>query len=230
MSQLYAFIAERFDSRNVKFWISVVMAFVINGGGIIAYSWWGPSLIGKLSAINLLMMSVLVIINQEDMSKQIIMTLATLMLIGLTAEWLGVHGGILFGDYYYTGVLGAALWNVPIVIGLNWAIVILGCYTLSSIMLSSSWTPVKLKTRAFKIMLTALLATVFDYLLEPAAIHLNFWQWKDAEVPLLNYASWFGVSLVAALLLSLRKLTDNKFAAVLLLTQVIFFIAITLMA
>jgi bisanhydrobacterioruberin hydratase len=230
MSQLYTFIVERFESSAFRFWLSVSIAFAVNGGGILAYVLWGPTLIGELTALNLLLMGGFVLLNQEELSSRLLLFVFLLMLIGLAAEWIGVHTGLLFGEYYYTDTLGLSLWNVPLVIGLNWAIVVLGCSALSSLMLSSHVVPQRLNRKVVKLVLAATLATVFDYFLEPVAIHLNFWQWNNGVIPAFNYLSWFGVSLVGVWILLLQRVPDNKFAAILLLTQSMFFIAIRLIA
>jgi putative membrane protein len=40
---------------------------------------------------------------------------------------LGVHTGILFGNYKYGNALGLKLNDVPILIGINWFIVVYAC-------------------------------------------------------------------------------------------------------
>ena len=72
----------------------------------------------------------------------------------------------------------------------------------------------------------ALLATAFDWLMEPVAVKLGFWTWLgDGAIPFKNYWSWFLVS--AFLLLLFRKLPfpkHNQFAIHLLLIQSLFFL------
>ena len=73
----------------------------------------------------------------------------------------------------------------------------------------------------------SLLATAFDYILEPAAMKLNFWQWANNNIPWFNYSCWFIIS--ATLLLVFNKLQFNKlnsFAIHLFIIQVLFFVAI----
>jgi len=74
----------------------------------------------------------------------------------------------------------------------------------------------------------ALTATLFDWIMEPIAVELKFWQWLgDGTIPVFNYICWFFIS--AGLLLLLRLLPvnrQNQFAVHLLLIQSIFFIAL----
>jgi uncharacterized membrane protein len=44
------------------------------------------------------------------------------------------------------------------------------------------------------VFLAAILAVVFDYVLEPVAINLNYWQWAYNIIPLQNYLAWFLIS------------------------------------
>ena len=44
---------------------------------------------------------------------------------GMIAEWVGVHYDFLFGAYYYGNNLGLKLDGVPLLIGINWALLTL---------------------------------------------------------------------------------------------------------
>jgi putative membrane protein len=72
----------------------------------------------------------------------------------------------------------------------------------------------------------ALLATFFDWILEPVAIKLGFWSWLgDGSVPFFNYVSWF---IISALLLFIFRLfhfnKHNYFAVHLFIIQFLFFL------
>jgi putative membrane protein len=73
----------------------------------------------------------------------------------------------------------------------------------------------------------ALLAVLFDWVIEPAAIKMGYWQWKDGEVPVFNYYCWGFVSIVILAIfyiLPFRK--QNLFAVNLLLIQFMFFLLV----
>ena len=42
--------------------------------------------------------------------------------IGFSAELIGVHSGMLFGNYSYGNNLGLKLAEVPLIIGINWGV------------------------------------------------------------------------------------------------------------
>lgn len=223
------FLSQRFERLAPKFWISASIALLFNMGGILAFLLWGKSLLSSLSALNLLVMGILVFINHERISKKFVIIFLSILLIGFTAEIIGVNTGIIFGDYQYSDVLGIAIFGVPLIIGLNWAVVVLGAHALAQLIVSSKFWPAVLKKTWLSLILAAGLATLFDYLLEPVAIYLNFWQWEAGVIPMLNYISWFGVSLVALLLVERFNTGENKMAAIVLLAQTIFLVGITLL-
>lgn len=84
----------------------------------------------------------------------------------LAIEIIGVQTGIIFGDYQYGTTLGIKLFDVPLIIGLNWVFIILGIVLFIS---------GKTKNKITIAVSSALLAVVFDFVLEPIAIKLNYW-------------------------------------------------------
>ena len=46
----------------------------------------------------------------------------------------------------------------------------------------------------------ALLASFFDWLMEPIAVKLGYWQWASETIPVYNYICWFLCSLWNCLL------------------------------
>ena len=103
-------------------------------------------------------------------------------LLGFAAEVIGVSQGWLFGSYAYGTSLGIDILGVPILIGLNWAM--LG-YCASSLVMMTG-LPIWQKAA-----LAALLLAGFDACMEPAAIGLGFWHWPACSVPGQNYLGWW---------------------------------------
>lgn len=72
----------------------------------------------------------------------------------------------------------------------------------------------------------ATLAVVFDWLMEPVAVKLGFWNWDgDGSIPLYNYVCWLMISMLLLTIFHfLRFDKENKFAINLLLIQALFFL------
>jgi len=153
--------------------------------------------------------------------------------IGMTVEVVGVQSGMLFGHYRYGTVLGPGVLGVPWLIGLNWFLVAAGAAALadslhdfvSRILPLDSPAAVSRSVLTSRVITGALLAVLFDRIMEPVAMRLGFWSWQDGQVPLLNYVCWF---LVSALLILIGRRTiapgSARFAARLFLIQAIFFL------
>ncbi len=122
--------------------------------------------------------------------------------ITFAVEVAGVKTGIIFGEYTYGKTLGPKLFDVPVVIGFNWVMVILG-----GIMLSRKI----FRHPLLWIIATGILAFIFDYALEPVAIKLDYWTWGGGVVPIKNYVAWFCVACIGAGLfhVSRQKVTSD---------------------
>ncbi len=134
---------------------------------------------------------------------------------GFLVEVAGVHTGIIFGEYAYGEALGFKVAEVPLVIGINWLMLSYLCGSIADRL------PVMLTV---KILIAAGMMTLLDFVIEPVAVRLDFWQWQGGAIPLQNYLAWYGVSALLFLLyfkLPFRK--KNVLAPLLLLLQFLFF-------
>lgn len=138
-----------------------------------------------------------------------------------SVEAIGVHTGVIFGEYYYGSTLGIKLFRVPLVIGFNWVIVVLGAITIAEKFSSN---------KQFTALLAALFTVVFDLPLEVVAVNLDYWQWIPGSVPIQNYVAWFVVAFLVALSFGHSKLqTKGSIIIHYFFIQFVFFILIDLM-
>jgi putative membrane protein len=171
----------------------------------------------ELSYFNLLLSFGILLASRVNMNKKFIGFLIFSFLIGMSVEWIGVHTGLLFGNYKYGENLGLKLFEVPLVIGLNWSML--------TVITASIVDRIK-STMIIKILLAAALMTLFDALMEPVAITSDFWHWKG-DIPLYNYVCWFIVSLVLQAVYFRNQLAEsNKVHDVLLFSMTVFFLSL----
>jgi putative membrane protein len=210
---------------------ATVIAIVFHVIGLAGMLLYDAKIFAHLTWINMLLMFALIFYTQQKITVGFIVFFISCFVGGIAAEIAGTSTGVLFGDYHYTRVLGYSIMQVPLIIGVNWFIV-LYCAGISMYMLSnnvqkeiSSASPRWLKAIAI-ICDTALLAVFFDWLMEPVAIKLGFWQWhSDGSVPFYNYISWLVVSALLAIVFYFCPFPkQNKFAVNLLLIQAMFFL------
>lgn len=178
---------------------------------------------------NLLLCLALIIWTQSQKNLAFYIFFCIAFVTGIVVEVIGVNTSMLFGEYQYGAILGPRIRQVPWVIGINWFIVIYCCgisiHTLLSKALQQMGKQVA-RLRAISVIVDgATLAVFFDWVMEPAAVQLGFWQWNGASIPLFNYISWLVISM---LLLSFFHFANfnkqNKFAIHLLLIQLMFFL------
>jgi bisanhydrobacterioruberin hydratase len=188
------------------------------------------------TVLNLVLMFLLLLWTQAGKKRFFFLFVLLAYGIGFLSEYIGVSTGILFGEYYYGSILGWQYREIPLIIGINWFIVLYCCGITSYYLLKIAGSEKKANrwTRLFQPItvagLGATMAVLFDWVMEPVAIKLGFWYWKDGEVPLLNYQSWWGISFFALLIFNrLNFSKDNVFAVHLLLIQTVFFLFLRLL-
>ncbi|MEZ4913904.1 MAG: carotenoid biosynthesis protein [Chitinophagales bacterium] len=109
------------------------------------------------------------------------------ILVAWFVEVAGVHTKAIFGAYTYGSTLGIKVLGVPPLIGVNWLLCIMGAASLS-LYLGKHW---KIGQNAF---LAALITVLYDFLLEPVAIKLQYWSWENGLPTFQNYLGWWVVS------------------------------------
>ena len=183
----------------------------------------------------LLTMFILLAKTQIKLSKDYILFFLIAFVVGMATEIIGVNTGLLFGDYQYGPVFGPKIFGVPLLIGLNWFVIVFcsGSLLTQSVDLLQKKLNIHLSTPAstlFIVLGGAAIATSFDFILEPVAVKLGFWSWNNGRIPLFNYVCWF---MISAILLSvkmyLKKIPVNTFATSLLVIQAMFFLMLNLL-
>jgi putative membrane protein len=135
---------------------------------------------------------------------------------GFIVEVAGVNTGLIFGSYSYGPTLGTQVIHTPLIIGINWLMLVYGSLVITSRFVEK---------RYFRALIAAVLMVVYDFALEPAAIHLDMWDWGGA-VPMQNYIAWFVISFILTWFADWSGLVNrkNKIAAPLFFVQFVFFI------
>lgn len=217
-----------------KYQIATAIAILFHVIGFAGIMFYDRQLFAQATVINLLLMFVLLIWTQPSKNLYFLLFLVSVFVIGMAAEVTGVNTGSLFGDYRYGNVLGRKFMNVPWIIGINWFLIIYCCGISIHTLLMKAIMRISIETNTKPLTLKAMsvifdgatIAVFFDWVMEPVAIRLGFWQWGNGgDVPLFNYLSWFMVSMsLLALFHFIPFLKKNKFAVHLLLIQLMFFL------
>lgn len=139
------------------------------------------------------------------------------ILVGFGSEVLGIHTGFPFGNYVYGKTLGFKLFEVPLVIGVNWLLLVYLTGNLFSSKIKNDWLA------AF---IAAGLMVAIDVLIEPVAIHLDYWSWEGDVIPFSNYLGWLGVSFFIHFFYRKTRFKKENAISVYLLINLVTFFAI----
>lgn len=221
-------------NRFTKFDIATAIAVLFHTIGLSGLLFFDQAFFLTATPFNLLLSFALLVWTQQGKNVYFIVFFLSCFLLGITVEIIGINTGMLFGDYTYGNVLGYKFKNVPLLIGINWFIIIycsgISMHTLlmKAINRISSDTgkPPKALKALSVIVDGATLAVFFDWLMEPVAVKLGYWVWNgDGSIPLFNYICWFVISLMLLTVFHFAKFSkQNKFAVNLLLIQMMFFL------
>lgn len=218
-----------------RYKIATAIAIIFHAIGLLGMLFFDRDFFISTTPMHLLLMAALIFYSHKNITVGFLFFFLFCFLTGYFVELAGTSTGILFGNYAYGNALGYSFNGVPLIIGINWFVIIYCCgvgisifmkYLVEKLGAEEIVERTHLKTLSF-IVDGAILAVIFDIFLEPAAIKLGYWQWHEGEVPLYNYFCWF---LVSAMMLFVFHLTrssrPNQFAVNLIMIQLMFLLLI----
>jgi putative membrane protein len=174
----------------------------------------------QLTPVGMVLATILLIYFHEPKDQKSWLTFVGITLISFVVEVIGVNTQVLFGNYQYGIALGIQLWNTPVVIGLNWLVLIYCIATMTK----------AIRDRWYFPLVGASAMVLFDWLMEPVANATGMWTWADGIVPLKNYMDWFLVSGFLFLMIRILKVEFNNLMAGLLFTlQLVFFLSLNIL-
>jgi len=199
------------DINAVRLLVAMHIAGVI--GLSVPYS---QNIFTWLVPFNLLANVAIILLFHKTWNKAFLAATSIVMLLGFTVEVIGVDTGDIFGNYWYETTLGYKVLDVPLLIAINWLIVI---YTTSAI------TEEFKIAKPFKVLIASLLTVCLDFLIEPIAIKLDFWDWQGGVIPIQNYVGWFVTALVLHTIWAFSPFEKkNAVAIVLYCCEILFFL------
>ena len=171
----------------------------------------------KLTPFSLLLSLGLLLLYHPSYQRRFWLSFVLIFLSGFLVEVAGVRTGLLFGTYQYGDTLGWKLFHTPLLIGVNWLMLVYCTGYIAGRFVESIY---------FRSIVAAALMVVYDFALEPAAIRLDMWSWEGGAVPLQNYLAWFFIAFGLNYLAGRMGIYQghNKVATPLFFIQMVFFI------
>ena len=174
-----------------------------------------PAFFAPLTPYTLLFTCFVFLFYQPLENKKMIYAFFIIAMLGFIIEVLGVKTGLIFGAYNYGNGLGFKLFKVPLIISLNWALLI-----SASIITISRFS----KHKHVVLGCSAVLITGIDFIIEQVAYKLDFWKFEAALPGWHNYLGWAIVGYVLPYFFYSDLVKGNKtIALVILLLQILFF-------
>ncbi|GAB3824851.1 carotenoid biosynthesis protein [Pontibacter rugosus] len=176
-----------------------------------------PAYFQAYTPLNLLLTNALLFAFHRRWNSKFVIFALIVFAIGFFSEVIGVHTGLIFGSYSYGATLGTKVWDVPLLIGLNWLMLV---YTTGHI------SNLARLPKLLKAILGAALMVLLDYFIEPVATRFDFWRWQG-EIPVSNFIGWFWVALLLQIYFQLTEMfKQNRLSYVVYLVQLVFFIGL----
>jgi putative membrane protein len=190
--------------RENRFTISVF--FPLNGAVLLVASamGWLPDPL----SFNPLLVLVGTIVMRAPLIAGVVPTMGRKALAGVLAlagyayaiEYVGVHTGWPYGEFYYGVELGPTVDGIPLALPVFFLPLVMNAYLLCLLLLGP-------RAGRMLVRLPVVIATVLlmDVVLDPGAVALGFWVYPGGGafygVPLSNYAGWVLSATVAVVVL-----------------------------
>ncbi len=207
--------------KDKRLFVSTIILVVIHVAGIIGLQTEYKDLFLMCTPFNLLLSIGLLFWNHNDFSKSFFIFSVLIFSTGYLVEVAGVKTGMIFGHYSYGKTLGFKLLDVPVIIGINWLMLI---YIIGVVFNKLNINGL------FRSIFGAAALTTLDFFIEVVAIKYDFWKWSNYTPPFQNFVAWFIVSFILLLLFnSMNFKKDNKLAQGLFIIQLVFFITLSVL-
>lgn len=205
--------------RPTKLWPGIYILGSLYLVGMAGFAWpaWQDAF-AALTPLTLMLSSVVVLWYHRQWTLSFFRYLSALFMAGYLVELLGVKTGAIFGAYHYGATLGTKLFDIPLIIGLNWVLLIYASASVTKYLPLPWW---------LQAAIAAGFMALLDVFIEPFAIRFDLWNWEAATVPLQNYVAWFVVAWLMQLGFFRLGFTEKNVPAVMLyLLQLLFFIIV----
>jgi putative membrane protein len=174
-----------------------------------------PAFFSPFTPYTLLFTCFVFLIHIPVADKKFLLAFFTIAFLGYIIEVIGVKTGLIFGKYSYGDGLGIKLLEVPLIISINWAMLICAGIRIVSSIFANKITVLAV---------AALLVTLIDLLIEQVAPKLDFWQFESGLPGIHNYLGWIGVAFfISYFFYPILIKSSRTVSLIILILQIIFF-------
>jgi putative membrane protein len=206
------FVAKHLISERInRFWITFYTVGII--GFSIPYT---QEVFRKLIGFSILLCAVLLLWFHKTWNNRFILASFLILAGGFFIESIGVNTGHIFGEYRYGESLNPQILKTPLLIGVNWWLLIYIVWQLVSQIRTASIA---------RLLFGSIIMVGYDLFLESFAVATDMWSWESGFIPMQNYLAWFIISFIFLSIFKLAKIKyNNPVALKLLAVQIAFFV------
>lgn len=196
--------------------IAIGILWLFHVSGIIGISLGFQEWFASKTSLNLLIMFLALVLFYPLDSLKRWSFFILFGLLGMLAEYLGVTFSLFFGEYAYGENFGPKVLGVPILIGVNWAMLTFICGGVAN----------QLSDNIFlKSLLGTFMMLFLDLFMEKVAPIFDFWEFSGGYAPVDNYIAWGIISFIFHLVFHVFKIKGQFLVSLhLYLVQLAFFI------
>jgi putative membrane protein len=185
-------------------YVSGSIGFVVN-----------PVFFSPFTPYTLLLTCLVFLLHGPLADKKFLIAFFSIAFLGFIIEVIGVKTGWVFGKYSYGDGLGFKILEVPLIISINWALLICAGIRIVNGIFAN---------KIMVLFVAALLVTLIDLLIEQVAPKLDFWQFEGGLPGLHNYLGWIGVAFFTSYFFYPTIIKGNRnVSLIILILQIIFF-------
>lgn len=173
---------------------------------------------GMTPLVLLFSMLFLTIYDRSTDRPKLLLFALIVALASFGVEVWGVATGYVFGGYAYGSELGTKVAETPLLIGLNWILLVY---------MSGAMVNALPRNPLYAIVLPSAFMIGYDIVMEQVAPRMDMWSWEGDIIPLQNYIVWGVLALLFHALRYVMKIPiRNRMAGFLFVVQVLFFVII----
>lgn len=199
---------------NLQIAIGTLWLFHVTGmiGISLGYLDWFVS----RTSMNLYVLIIVLMLFFPLDKKIKILTFLGIGLLGFFVEYLGVNFGYFFGEYSYGENLGPKFFNVPWLIGANWAMLVF---------VTGSIANKFIKNLGLKVLFGTALMLILDVFMEKIAPIFDFWEFNGGVAPIDNYIAWGTFAFLFHLIFHWQKIKGDFLLSIhMFIVQLVFFV------
>lgn len=163
---------------------------------------------------------VLLLITHSGSKKRLLIVFGAIYLLSMIFEIVAINFQSLLGEHSFGSTLGLKVFEVPLAMGGNWFLLVIGADYFSRWIFDSVLA---------RILSGTILLLIAYFIMDPVAQSLNFWQWENFSVIWNNYLARaiLGLLMQTAFVLYIKD-EKNHFAAYYYSLNMLFFIIVNI--